>query len=69
MHTFQLNSHIDENGILSIKLPHEWAEKDVTVLLVLEFLNKLKETMPKKESLATAFNLLSEMPDDFMINR
>lgn len=29
MHTFQINSHINENGILSIKLPKEWAEKDV----------------------------------------
>lgn len=69
MHTFQMNSHINENGILSIKLPKEWAEKDVNVLLVLEFLNKFKETMPKKENLAAAFNLLSEMPDDFMTHR
>jgi len=43
MQTFQVNSHINENGILSVKLPKEWAEKDVNVVLVLEFLNQLKE--------------------------
>jgi hypothetical protein len=55
MHTFQINSHINENGILSVKLPKEWAEKDVNVVLVLEFLNQLQESNPKKESLAAAF--------------
>jgi hypothetical protein len=69
MHTFQLNSHINENGILSVKLPKEWAEKDVNVLLVLEFLNQLKESTRKKESLAIAFDLLTEMPEDFMTHR
>jgi hypothetical protein len=69
MHTFQLNSHINENGILSVKLPKEWAEKDVNVLLVLEFLNQLKESTPKKESLAVAFDLLTQMPEDFMPRR
>jgi hypothetical protein len=39
MQTFQANWHINENGILSVKLPKEWAEKDVNVVLVLEFLN------------------------------
>ena len=49
MQTFQINSHINENGILSVKLPKEWAEKDVNVVLVLEFLNQLKESKPQKE--------------------
>lgn len=69
MHTFQLNSHVNENGILSVKLPKEWAEKDVNVLLVLEFLNKLNESTPEKTSLAAAFDLLAQMPDDFMTQR
>jgi len=30
MHTFKTLSHINENGILSVKLPKEWAEKDVS---------------------------------------
>jgi hypothetical protein len=49
MHTFQVNLHINENGVLSVKLPKEWAEKDVNVVLVLEFLNQLKESAPKEE--------------------
>jgi len=69
MHTFQLNSHVNENGILSVKLPKEWAEQDVNVLLVLEFLNKLKESTPEKTSLAAAFDLLTQLPDDFMSQR
>lgn len=69
MHTFQLNSHINENGILSVKLPKEWAEKDVNVLVVLEFLNQLKETVPQKENLSIAFDLLTQMPEDFMMQR
>ena len=36
MHTFQMNSHISENGVLSVTLPKEWAKQDVNVLLVLE---------------------------------
>ncbi len=69
MQTFQVNSHINENGVLSVNLPKEWAEKDVNVVLVLEFLNKLKESKPKKESLAGAFDLLTQMPEDFMLHR
>ncbi len=69
MHTFQLNSHVNENGILSVKLPKEWAEKDVNVLLVLEFLNQLEEPQPEKRSLTTAFDLLTQMPEDFMTHR
>ena len=46
MHTFQLNSHINENGILSVKLPEEWAEKDVNVVLILESLQHKKESRP-----------------------
>ena len=49
MHAFQVNSHINENGILSIKLPKEWAEKDVNVVLVLEFLNQLQNPSRKKK--------------------
>ena len=69
MHTFQLNSHINENGILSVQLPEEWKEWDVNVLLVLELLNQLKDSSPKKENLAMAFDLLTQMPDDFMNDR
>ena len=69
MHTFQVNSRINENGILSIKLPKEWAEKDVNVVLVLEFLIQLQEAKPQKESLAAAFDLLAQMPEDFMTYR
>jgi virulence-associated protein VagC len=53
----------------SVNLPKEWAEKDVNVVLVLEFLNKLNETKPIKERLAGAFDLLTQLPDDFMENR
>ena len=67
MHTFQVNSRINENGILSIKLPKEWTEKDVNVVLVLEFLNQLQEAKPQKESLAAAFDLLAQMPEDFFM--
>ena len=69
MQTFQVNSHINENGVLSVNLPKERAEKDVNGVLVLEFLNKLKESKPKKENLAAAFNLLAQMPEDFMLQR
>lgn len=69
MQTIQVSSHINKNGILSIHLPKEWAETDVNVVLVLELLNKLKETESKKESLANAFDLLTEMPEDFMLER
>jgi hypothetical protein len=32
--------NINENGILPVKFPKEWAEKDVNVVLVLGFLNQ-----------------------------
>jgi hypothetical protein len=51
MQTFQVNSHINENGILSVKLPKEWAEKDVNVVLDLE---------PGRVRIA----YLSQMPDN-----
>ena len=44
--------NINENGVLPFKLPKEWAENDVNVVLVLEFLNQLQEAKPQKESLA-----------------
>jgi virulence-associated protein VagC len=69
MQTIQVSSHINEHGVLSVNLPKEWAEKDVNVVLVLEFLNKLNDAKPKKESLAAAFNLLAQMPEDFMLQR
>ncbi|MGR8940624.1 MAG: hypothetical protein ACU83P_03440 [Gammaproteobacteria bacterium] len=69
MHTFKTHFHVNENGILSVKLPKEWAEKDVNVLVVLEFLNQLKEPAPEKQGLAAAFDLLAEMPEDFMCQR
>jgi hypothetical protein len=65
----QINSHINENGILSVKLPKEWAEKDVNAVLVLELLNQLQESTPQKQSLSTAFDLLAQMPEDFMTHR
>lgn len=55
--------------MLSVKLPKEWAEQDVNVVLVLEFLIQLKESRQKKESLAAAFDLLAQMPEDFMSYR
>ena len=61
--------NINENSILPVKFPKEWAEKDVNVVLVLEFLNQLQESKPKKESLAAAFDLLAQMPEDFMTHR
>ena len=69
MQTIQVSSHINEHGVLSVNLPKEWAEKDVNVVLVLELLNKLKDAKPKTENLAAAFNLLAQMPDDFMLQR
>ncbi|MDD5268935.1 MAG: hypothetical protein PHO08_17710 [Methylococcales bacterium] len=54
---------------MSVKLPKEWAEKDVNVVLVLEFLNELQESKPQKESLSAAFDLFPQMPEDFMTNR
>ena len=69
MQTFQINSHISENGILSVKLPIEWAEKEVNVVLVLEFLNQLKQSKPQEENLAAVFDLLAQMPEDFMAHR
>lgn len=68
MHTFQTNSHANENGRLSVKLSKEWAKKDVNVVFVLEFLNPSQEPAPS-ESLAAAFDLLAQMPDDFMGQR
>ncbi len=69
MHTFQLNSQVNKEGILSVKLPKEWAEKEVNVLLVVEFLAQLKDSATKQENLTTAFDLLADMPDDFMTER
>ncbi|ALG69230.1 hypothetical protein [Beggiatoa leptomitoformis] len=61
MHTFQVNSQINENGLLSIKLPQEWANQQVNVLLVLEILqNSLKQPEPTN---------LTQLPDDFMNER
>jgi hypothetical protein len=37
--------------------------------LVLAFLNQLLEAKPKKESLATAFDLLAQMPEYVMAHR
>lgn len=62
-------AHINENGILSVKLPKEWVEKDVNVLLVVEFLNYLKESTIQKENLAVAFDLLTQMAEHFMTHR
>ena len=35
----------------------------------IEFLNQLQESKPQKESLAAAFDLLAQMPEDFMTHR
>jgi hypothetical protein len=68
MYTFQVSSQINENGLLSIKLPQEWANQQVNVLLVLEALqNSLKQ--PEPANLTRAFELLTQLPDDFMNER
>lgn len=67
MYTFQMNSQVSENGILSIKLSQEWFNKEVNVLLVLESPQNFIE--PESISLAAAFDLLTQMPDDFMTER
>lgn len=58
MHTFQMNSHISENGILSVTLPKEWAKQQVNVLLVLEPLTQpvLIESQQRKKNLKEALN-------------
>jgi len=38
-------------------------------VLVLEFLNQLQKSKPKRESLAAAFDLLAQMPEDFITYR
>jgi hypothetical protein len=38
-------------------------------IIGLEFLNQLKEPAPEKQSLAAAFELLDEMPEDLMAQR
>lgn len=65
MHTFQINSHVNENSILSVKLPKEWAEKNVNAVLVLESLDVPQPAHPPG-NLAAAFDLLAQMPEDFM---
>ena len=45
MHAFQINSHINENGILSVKLPKGWAEKDVNVVMVLNYLDAVEQAV------------------------
>ena len=66
MHTFQVSSHVSESGVLSITLPSEWADKEVNALLVLE---SLQQVIPTQTNLAVAFDLLAQMPDDFMNER
>ncbi len=62
MHTLQLESHIDTQGFLRLKLPGEWANQDVNVVLVLE--KKTLQVQP--QGLEVAFELLTALPDDFM---
>lgn len=38
----------------------------MNTLVLLEFLNQLKEPAPEKQSWAAAFDLLAEIPEDFM---
>jgi hypothetical protein len=66
MHTFQVSSHVSKSGVLSITLPSEWADKEVNALLVLE---SLQQVIPTQTNLAVAFDLLAQMPDDFMNER
>lgn len=68
MHTFQISSHVNENSILSVKLPKEWAEKNVNAVLVLESLD-VPQTAHPPGNLAAAFDLLAQMPEDFMEHR
>jgi len=62
MHTLQLESHIDTQGFLRLKLPREWANQDVNVVVVLE--KKAVQVQP--QGLEAAFELLVALPDDFM---
>ncbi len=62
MHTLQLESHIDTQGFLRLKLPREWANQDVNVVVVLE--KKAVQVQP--QGLEAAFELLATLPDDFM---
>lgn len=66
MHTVQVESHIDKQGFLRLKLPQEWADQDVNVVVVLE--KKAIPLVSKKPNLVQAFELLAEMPDDFMLD-
>ena len=51
-------------------MPKEWAEKDVNVVLVLEFLNQLQESKPKKKVWPPPLLTCShKMPEDFMAHR
>ncbi|MGB4498802.1 MAG: hypothetical protein WBI40_08880 [Methylococcaceae bacterium] len=58
MHTFQMNSHVSENGVLSVTLPKEWAKQRVNVLLVLEPLTQpvLTESQQRKKNLKEALS-------------
>ncbi|WP_353570726.1 hypothetical protein [Candidatus Albibeggiatoa sp. nov. BB20] len=64
MHSVQLETHIDKQGLLKLQLPNEWANQDVNVILVLE--KKTTPVAPPKQDLSSAFELLTTMPDDFM---
>lgn len=67
MHTFQMSFHVSKNGVLSITLPNEWADKEVNILLVLE---SLQQVLPAYQTnLTIIFDLLAQMPDDFMNER
>ncbi len=61
MHTFQMNSQINENGILTVALPKEWAKQVVNIVLIVEPLaqeksTKINDTAQRKERLKNALN-------------
>lgn len=60
MHSIHLTSHTNKNGLLTVQLPQEWAEQEVDVVL------KLEKPAEQGKSLAQAFDLLTNMPNDFM---
>jgi len=64
MQQMQFISKIDKDGNLKIPLPQEWAEKKVSIILLVELLTVTES----QNSLFPAFEILASMPDDFMQN-
>lgn len=56
MHTFQMSVQVNENGILSVALPKEWAKQTVNVVLVVEPSVQNIESTLRKEHLKNALD-------------